>query len=116
KQISLIQDFNVTGVHITPSYALHVADILRNELKMDPKDLGLKYLVYGAEPSSAATREKLESIYGAVAYNCYGLSEMNGPGVGFDCPEKIGLHIWEDNYLMEVVDRETGQREKIPAM
>ncbi len=110
KQISLIQDFNVNAIHITPSYALHVADVLRDELKMDPRDLGLKYLVYGAEPSSVATRQKLEDIYGASLYNCYGLSEMNGPGVGFDCPEKIGLHIWEDNYLLEVVDRETGKR------
>jgi phenylacetate-CoA ligase len=84
KQIKFIQDFDVTVAHITPSYALHLADLLKLELKINPCDLGLKYIIYGGEPASEATRLKLEETFGLKAFNCYGLSEMNGPGVGFE--------------------------------
>ena len=107
RQINFILDFNTTVVHITPSYALHFSDVAR-EMNMDPKDLGLKRAIFGAEPYSDGTRRKLEEIFGIDTYNCYGLSELNGPGVGFDCEFKDGSHIWEDNYILEVIDPNTG--------
>ena len=109
KQIELMRDFKTTIVHITPSYALYLADILE-EKGIDPEEeLNLQVVYLGAEPYSQKTREKIEKIYGVNAFNCYGLSEMNGPGVGFECPLKDGLHIWEDNFILEVVDPLTGE-------
>lgn len=107
RQIAMIRDFHVDVVHITPSYALHIIAILQ-EMGMDPRSLGLKIAVHGAEPYSDSTRAKLQDAYGFRAYDCYGLSEMNGPGVAFECPRQDGLHIWEDHYLVEIVDPRTG--------
>ena len=106
RQISYIIDFRTTAVHITPSYALHFSDVVR-EMEMDPKDLGLKMAIFGAEPYSDGTRRKLEETFGLKGFNCYGLSEMNGPGVGFDCPFREGSHVWEDNYILETIDPKT---------
>ncbi|MCB2186762.1 MAG: phenylacetate--CoA ligase [Deltaproteobacteria bacterium] len=104
RQISLMRQFHTTAAHIIPSYALKLAQTF-GELGLDPaRDSDLRLLVVGAEPHSEATRRRLEEIYGARAMNCYGLSEMNGPGVAFECPEQNGLHLWEDAYLLEVVD------------
>ncbi|MBC7189638.1 phenylacetate--CoA ligase, partial [Candidatus Aerophobetes bacterium] len=109
RQIEILRDFKTTIIHITPSYALYLADVLE-EKGIDPKkELFLRIIYMGAEPYSEKTREKIEKIYGASAFNCYGLSEMNGPGVGFECPEKKGLHIWEDNYILEVIDPVSGE-------
>ncbi len=110
RQIKLIQDFKVSVIHITPSYALHVADVLKNELNINASDLGIKYIIYGAEPTGDSTRKKIQELYKAQSFNCYGLSEMNGPGVGFECPYKTGLHIWEDNYYLEIINPETGEQ------
>lgn len=112
RQITMIQDFRVDMVHITPSYALHIISVLQ-EMEIDPKSLGLRIAIHGAEPYSDSTRAKLQDAYGFRAYDCYGLSEMNGPGVAFECPRQDGLHIWEDHYLVEVVDPHTG--EPLPA-
>lgn len=111
RQINFILDFKTTVVHITPSYALHFSDVVREE-GMEPRDLGLKRAIFGAEPYSDGTRKKLEDIFGIDTYNCYGLSELNGPGVGFDCEYKNGSHIWEDNYILEVIDPKT--QEPVP--
>jgi phenylacetate-CoA ligase len=73
------------------------------------KDLALKRAFIGAEPYTEATRQKIEKALGVDVYNCYGLSEMNGPGVAFECTEKQGLHVWEDNYLLEIVDPVSGE-------
>jgi phenylacetate-CoA ligase len=108
RQINYIIDFNTTAVHITPSYALYFSDAVR-EIGMDPKDLGLKRAIFGAEPYSDGTRRRLEEIFGIDTYNCYGLSELNGPGVGFDCAFKNGSHIWEDNFILELIDPDTGE-------
>ncbi len=104
RQVQLIQDFHTTAVHITPSYALHLGDDVENYNVKDPRDLGLKFAVMGAEPYSEAVTRKIEERFGLVAFNCYGLSEMNGPAVAFECPAKNGLHIWEDNYFAEIID------------
>ncbi len=108
RQIKILQDFRVTVVHIIPSYALHLSTIFE-EIGVDPASLHLKIMLIGAEPHSEETRRRIEEIYGVKAYNSYGLSEMNGPGVAFECKEQNGMHLWEDAYLMEVVDPDSLQ-------
>ncbi|HMK44090.1 MAG TPA: phenylacetate--CoA ligase [Dissulfurispiraceae bacterium] len=108
RQVALMQDFGTTAVHILPSYALYIATYMQQR-GMDPrKDLSLQRAYMGAEPYSEKSRQKIEKLFGIDVYNCYGLTEMNGPGVAFECMQKDGLHLWEDNYLMEIVDPATG--------
>ncbi len=109
KQIQLMQDFHTTTIHITPSYALHLGDVVA-EQGIRPPDLGVKRAYLGAEPYSEETRNKLQEQWGLTAYNSYGLSEMNGPGVSFECEEQCGMHIWEDFYIPEIIDPDTGER------
>jgi phenylacetate-CoA ligase len=112
RQIALMQDFRTTTLHVTPSYALYLASVIRDE-GLDPKrDLSLRRAYLGSEPYSEETRIKIETSLGIDVYNSYGLSEMNGPGVAFECMEKNGMHLWEDNFIMEIIDPETG--EKVP--
>jgi phenylacetate-CoA ligase len=107
RQIQLMQDFETTVIHIIPSYALHLF-LVFEDLKVDPrKDTKLKIAFIGAEPHSEKTRLKIEELYGFKAYNSYGLSEMNGPGVAFECPHQTGLHIWEDHFIVEIIDPDT---------
>jgi phenylacetate-CoA ligase len=102
-----MRDFRTTVIHITPSYALHLHSLFENE-SIDPKkDLALRRAILGAEPHTEQTRAKLEDLYGIDGFNSYGLSEMNGPGVAFECPKKKGMHLWEDSYLLEIVDPRT---------
>jgi len=106
RQIKLMVDFGTTAIHIMPSFALYLMRIFE-ETGIDPKeDTKLKTIFLGAELHSEETRKRIEKYYGAEAYNSYGLSEMNGPGVSFECHLKDGLHIWEDNYIVEVIDPE----------
>jgi len=113
RQIALMQDFRTTTLHVTPSYALYLASVIHNE-GLDPKkDLFLRRAYMGSEPYSEETRIKIETSLGIDVYNSYGLSEMNGPGVAFECMEKNGMHLWEDNFIMELIDPDTG--EKVPA-
>jgi len=106
RQILLIRDFGVTCVHATPSYAMHVAErmILDGD---DPKSLKIQRAFLGAEPYTEEMRGKLQDLYGFKAFNSYGLSEMNGPGVAFECEERNGMHIWEDAYLVEIINPDT---------
>ncbi len=106
KQISLMKDFSTTVVHIIPSYALRLASTFE-ELGCDPRSLSLRIAVLGAEPHTDSIRRRVEEIYGLRAFNSYGLSEMNGPGVAFECPEQEGLHLWEDSYFVELIDPAT---------
>jgi len=108
RQIKLLTDFKVTGIHIIPSYAMHLANIIR-EMGLDPRALPVRIALVGAEPYTEATRRRLEETFDMKVYNSYGLSEMNGPGVAFECPEQNGMHIWEDAYLAEIVDPATGE-------
>mgnify|MGYP002356961448 CR=1 FL=1 len=76
---------------------------------VDPRrDLKLRKALVGAEAHSEATRAKIETSLGIHAYNSYGLSEMNGPGVAFECERQQGMHLWEDHYLLEIINPETG--------
>ena len=109
RQVQLMQDFGTTAVHITPSYALHLAQEVLQFGVGDPRELGLKYAVMGAEPYSIGTARKIEEAFGVKVFNCYGLSEMNGPAVAFECAERGGMHLWEDNFILEILDPETLQ-------
>jgi Coenzyme F390 synthetase len=107
RQIEMIEDFGVTAIHCTPSYALHLAEVAESMGKtLDT----LKTGIFGAEPWSESMRVELERRLGVKAYDSYGLSEMYGPGVAFECPERNGLHLWHDCYLAEIIDPETGER------
>ncbi|MFZ4437849.1 MAG: phenylacetate--CoA ligase family protein [Syntrophales bacterium] len=104
RQIQLMRDFETTAIHIIPSYALHLATVF-TEVGVDPRrDTKLKLAFLGAEPHSEKMRQKIEEFYGFKSFNSYGLSEMNGPGMAFECPEQNGMHIWEDNYIIEIID------------
>ena len=107
RQIQLMRDFATTAIHVIPSYALHLSTVFA-ELKIDPrKDTEVKIAFLGAEPHTEIMRKKIEEIYGYKAFNSYGLSEMNGPGVAFECPYQEGMHIWEDSFLVEIIDPNT---------
>ena len=112
RQIALMQDFKTTTLHLTPSYALYLASVMSNEGLVPGRDLSLRRAYMGSEPYSEETRNKIEKFFGIDVYNSYGLSEMNGPGVAFECMEKNGMHLWEDNFIMEIIDPDTG--EKVP--
>ncbi len=104
RQIQLMRDFETTAIHIIPSYALHLYTVFE-ELGLTPqKDTKVRMAFIGAEPHSEKMRKRIEEFYGFKAFNSYGLSEMNGPGVAFECPEQNGMHIWEDNFLVEIID------------
>lgn len=87
KQITLMQDFHTTAMHITPSYCLYIADVIEKKGLNPKKDLSLRRAFVGAEPYSEETRKKIEQSLDIDVYNSYGLSEMNGPGIAFECPE-----------------------------
>jgi phenylacetate-CoA ligase len=108
RQILLLQDFRPHGLACTPSFALHIGESMR-EQGMDPRDLGLTYGLFGAEPWTEAMRAQLQALWGCAAVDFYGLSEMIGPGVATECVEaRDGLHLNEDHFLPEIVDPETG--------
>ncbi len=107
RQIELMRDFKTTIVHLTPSYALYLAEVMERMGLSSRDDFNLRIAYLGAEPYSEATKSKIEEIFSLDAYDSYGLSEMNGPGVAFECKEKCGMHLWEDNFIMEVIDPET---------
>jgi len=107
RQIKFMKDFGTTIIHAVPSYALHLLSVFE-EIGVDPKrDLHLKIAYLGAEPYSEHTRKRVEAGLGAKVFNSYGLSEMSGPGVAFECPEQHGMHIWEDAFLVEVLNPTT---------
>ncbi|MEG1581238.1 MAG: phenylacetate--CoA ligase [Bacteroidaceae bacterium] len=107
RQIKFMKDFGTTAVHAIPSYAARLYEGMQEE-GIDPrKDLKLKTLIIGAEPHSDAQRKRIEQMLGVKAYNSFGMSEMCGPGVAFECQEQNGLHIWEDYYIVEIIHPET---------
>jgi len=109
RQIWFMRQFNTTALHILPSYALRLAGLL-HEMAIDPqKDLSLRLAFIGAEPHSHEIRLKIEELLRLKAYNSYGLSEMCGPGVAFECMAQNGLHIWEDQFFVEIIDPDSGE-------
>ncbi len=108
RQLMLMQDFGATILACTPSYALYLAEEIQNA-GIDPQSLNLKIGIFGAEPWSERMRDQLESKLNIKAFDIYGLSEVLGPGVSAECSEKKGLHIFEDHFIAEIVDPETGK-------
>jgi phenylacetate-CoA ligase len=106
RQLKLMKDFGTTTVHATPSYLLHLHTKMAEE-GIGLGDLKLKRAFCGAEPYSEDTRKKIEALFGIEVFNSYGLSEMNGPGVAFECERRDGMHLWEDGYILEIVDRDS---------
>lgn len=104
RQIQLMRDFETTAIHIIPSYALHLSTVFTQAGIAPRGDTKLRLAFLGAEPHSEKMRQRLEEFYGFKGFNSYGLSEMNGPGMAFECPEQNGMHIWEDNYIVEIID------------
>lgn len=108
RQIQLMRDFGTTVAHVTPSYILHIYSKL-SECGVSLDDIKLKKAYLGAEPYCENTRKKVEELFKIDVYNSYGMSELNGPGVAFECARKCGMHVWEDNYILEVIDPRSGE-------
>ena len=107
RQIKFITDFGTTAIHAIPSYVTRLKEVM-DQQGVDPqRDTKLRTLVIGAEPHSEEQRKRIEKMMGVKAYNSFGMSEMCGPGVAFECKKQNGLHIWEDYYIVEIVDPET---------
>ncbi|WP_202320478.1 phenylacetate--CoA ligase family protein [Archaeoglobus neptunius] len=108
-QVRFIVDFGTTVLCATASYPLRIAEVAE-EMGYEPSELSVEKMLLGAEPWSDEMRKQIEKTFDARAYDIPGLTEMGGVGtVGFECPERNGLHIWEDNYIVEIVDPETGE-------
>ena len=107
RQLKFITDFGTTALHAIPSYVTRIYEVMQ-EMGIDPKrDTKLRTLIIGAEPHSEEQRRRIEEMMGVKAYNSFGMSEMCGPGVAFECQEQNGLHIWEDYYIVEIIDPDT---------
>jgi phenylacetate-CoA ligase len=109
RQVQLITDFRPDIIMVTPSYALAILDGFQAR-GLDPRDSSLRFGIFGAEPWTNAMRQEIEQAFALDATDIYGLSEVIGPGVAQECVEtKDGLHVWEDHFLPEVIDPETGE-------
>lgn len=108
RQLQIFKDFGSTVLCCTPSYAMYLADSL-SEYGLTKDDLKLKAGVFGAEPWTENMRAQIEEKLGIKAFDIYGLSEVAGPGVAFDCECQNGMHINEDNFIPEIIDSETGE-------
>ena len=104
-----MRDFGTTVLCSTASYPLRLMEVAQ-EMGIDLKELELEKMLLGAEPWTEEMRKIIESKFEVTAYDIPGLTERGGVGtVGFECPERNGLHMWEDNYIVEIVDPETGE-------
>lgn len=109
RQLQLLKDFGASVLVGTPSYALHILDMMK-EMNIKPeKDLKLKFGLFGAEPWSESIRNELERGFKLTATDNYGMSEVIGPGISGECLEKKGMHINEDSFIIEVIDPKTGE-------
>lgn len=108
KQIQLMEDFGSSVLCCTPSYALNIAEVMK-EMNVELKNLKLRVGVFGAEPWSEAMRKEIEAKLGIKAIDIYGLSEIVGPGVSCECEHQCGMHINEDHFFPEIIDPETLQ-------
>jgi len=111
RQVMLMQDFGVTVLSCTPSYALHLAEVMQ-ENGIDASHLRLRIGIFGAEPWSVSMAHEIEHKLNLMALDIYGLSEIMGPGVAMECPYKNGLHIFDDHFLPEIINPEMGEQLK----
>ncbi len=107
RQVTILRDFGSTILCCTPSYALHIAEVLRDS-GLTSDDISLKAGIFGAEAWTQEMRQQIEQMLGIKAYDIYGLTEIVGPGVAFECQEQTGMHVNEDHFIVEVVNPDTG--------
>ena len=108
RQIMFIRDLNATILCCTPSYAAYLAESMK-EMGLTPDQIPLKAGIFGAEAWSQEMRHNIEETLGIKAYDIYGLTELSGPGVAFECSAQTGMHINEDHFIAEIIDPETGE-------
>ncbi len=108
RQIQFMMDLNATILCCTPSYAAYIGETLK-EKGIKPEDNKLKAGIFGAEPWTEEMRHDIEKSLGIKAYDIYGLTEISGPGVAFECEEQKGMHINEDHFIAEIINPETGE-------
>jgi phenylacetate-CoA ligase len=109
RQIILLQDLGTTVITCTPTYALILNETAK-EMGVDLRETKLRLGIHGAEPWSEQMRKEIEEKLGISAINVYGLTEVIGPGVSVECEHKAGMHIWEDHFLVEIIDPRTGEQ------
>ncbi len=108
RQIQIIQDFNSTILCCTPSYATFIGETMR-DMGITPDQIKLKAGIFGAEPWTEEMRRRIEELMGIKAYDIYGLSEIMGPGVSYECEAQTGMHVCEDHFIPEIIDPDTGK-------
>ena len=108
RQIQFMTDLRATVLCCTPSYAAYIGESLK-EMGYTPDTIPLKAGIFGAEPWTAEMRKSIEETLGIKAYDIYGLTEISGPGVSFECSEQKGMHINEDHFIAEIINPETGE-------
>ncbi|WP_303912612.1 phenylacetate--CoA ligase family protein [Bacteroides mediterraneensis] len=108
KHVRLIRDLHITGIACTPSYALYLAEVVER-MGIRKEELGLRIGAFGAEPWTENMRQEIQARLGLKGYNIYGLSEIMGPGVSYECQEQYGSHINEDHFYPEIIDPVTCQ-------
>ena len=109
KHVRLIRDLGITGIACTPSYALYLAEVVER-MGLTKNDINLRIGAFGAEPWTESMRKEIEERLGLKGYNIYGLSEIMGPGVSYECQEQHGSHINEDHFYPEIINPETLER------
>lgn len=109
RQLKMMKDMKTTVLAATPSYALYLGEAAKKEGYDPLKDFNLRIGMFGAEPWSEEARKKIEETFGLRAHDVYGMSELYGPGVAVECEHQNGLHIWADQFLVEVIDPKTGE-------
>ena len=107
QQLMLMKDFGTAALCCTPSYALHLAEVLEHSDEVKLEDLKLRVGFFGAEPWTEGMRKELEQKLHIKAIDIYGLTEMSGPGVGGECEYQDGTHLWEDMYFPEIINPDT---------
>ncbi|MBR6719081.1 MAG: phenylacetate--CoA ligase [Oscillospiraceae bacterium] len=108
RQIQFMRDLGATILCCTPSYAAYIGETL-HDMGLTPDDIKLKAGIFGAEPWTEEMRRSIEKSLGIKAYDIFGLTEISGPGVAFECSEQTGMHINEDHFIPEIIDPETGE-------
>ncbi len=109
RQLMLMKDLRSTVVACTPSYMVYLCEASRVEGYEPREDFVLRSGLFGAEPWSEEARKRIEDTFGLRAHDCYGMSELYGPGVGIECEQRRGLHVWGDEFLVETINPDTGE-------
>jgi phenylacetate-CoA ligase len=109
RQLMLMKDLHTTAVSCTPSYMVYLCEASRAEGYDPKKDFALRIGIFGAEPWSEEARKRIEECFGLRAHDIFGMSELYGPGVGIECEQRNGLHVWADEFLIETIDPDTGE-------